>query len=195
MDYNNAILIGFKNGSPYNEIARKIYLGYPTCAFIGNEEREFDILNKIATYFKVSYNTVQVVGSAKVGFSCHKDNIFNSETSDLDIAIIDKDLFLYYVEHSFEITRGYRDLNKFPTNEQGHLLYEEYIKYIAKGIFRPDLMPSGDKKAEWRSFFTKLSTENNDLFKSINSGIYSTTYFFENKQRSNISSYKIRRGL
>lgn len=195
MDHDNAIQIGLKNGSPHNEIARKIYLGYPTCAFIGNEEREFEILNKIANYFNVSYNTIQVVGSAKLGFSCHKDNVFNSKTSDLDIAIIDKDLFLKYVEIGYDITRGYRDLTKFPTNNKDQLLHQEYFNYIAKGIFRPDLMPYGEKKAEWRSFFTKLSTKNSDLFKSINAGIYSTAYFFEYKQKSSISSFKSRRGL
>jgi len=195
MDHSDAIKIGLKSGHTHTEIARKVYLGYPTSAFIGNEELEYLIINKISKYFQIPYSNVQVVGSAKLGFSCHKENKFNPATSDLDIAIINKDLFFKYIEIVYEKTNGYGDQSGFPKNEFGVSRYGEYIKYIARGIFRPDLMPSCMKKAEWRTFFTQLSAQHSSYFKSINCGIYSTEFFFESKQKNNISEYKSRSGL
>ncbi len=188
MNYTESIEKGLTEKKSHREIVRKIFLSFPTSAFIGNEERQFCVLNEIALYFRVPLNSIQIVGSAKTGRSFHKDSVFTSENSDLDVAIIDSNLFLRYSEFVFNQTKGFRDRSNFPIRD-GRSVYAQYRHYISKGIFRPDLMPSGKKRGNWNRFFGKLSSNNKDLFKSINAGIYLSEMFFEYKQSKIIEDF------
>ena len=179
---------GIESNRPHNEIIRKVYLTYPTMALIGDEERQFNILNEISEYFNIPINNIQVAGSAKTGMSFHKNTPFTPTFSDLDIAIIDADLFRFYTEYIFKTTNGYNDRSSFPIRD-GRSTFNEYSTYLSKGIFRPDLMPSSRKRANWFEFFGRLSTKHKDLFKSINAGIYISQIFFEHKQCSIINDY------
>ncbi|WP_420578633.1 hypothetical protein [Ekhidna sp.] len=188
MNYIQSIEKGLKERRSHREIVRKIFLSFPTKVFIGNEERQFTIIDNIAFYFQIPLNSVQIVGSAKTGRSFHKNSTFNSQNSDLDVAIIDSSLFLKYSEYVFNQTKGFRDRSDFPIRD-GRSTYEEYRQYLARGIFRPDLMPTGKKRANWNKFFGKLSSKNKDMFKSINAGIYFSEMFFEYKQTKVIENY------
>jgi len=188
MNHLDALKNGIKLKSHHNEIVREIYLTYPTFALIGKEERQYRILNEISEYFKIPIMNIHVVGSAKTGYSFHKKTDFNSKTSDLDIAIIDSHLFVAYTEWVFKITNGFKNRVGFSKHD-GKSNYDQYRGCIAKGIFRPDLMPTGDKRVEWMKFFGTLSSKNKDIFKSINAGIYLSQAFFEYKQISNIEQY------
>ena len=189
MTHLESIDQGLTENRPYNEIARKVYLTYPTNALVGNEEREFKILNEISEHFNVPIMNIQVAGSAKTGFSFHKKTLFDAINSDLDIAIIDTNLFLNYSEWVFKNTNGYTDRSSFPINEDGQSTFKQYTNCVSKGIFRPDLMPVGKKRLKWIKFFGQLSYKNKDLFKSINAGLYFSQTFFEFKQISNINEY------
>lgn len=188
MTYLESIDEGLKIKTPHNEIVRKIYLTYPTSALIGNEERQYSILNEISEYFNVPIMNIQVAGSAKTGYSFHKRKYFDNITSDLDVAIIDPNLFTTYTGWVFKATNGYSNRADFPLID-GISSYSQYLSCVSKGIFRPDLMPTGKKRLNWLKFFGQLSTKNKDLFKSINAGIYLSQTFFEFKQVSNISEY------
>ncbi|MEM0575658.1 hypothetical protein [Flavobacterium polysaccharolyticum] len=188
MTHLESIDEGLKSNKPHNEIVRKIYLTYPTSALIGNEERQFQILNEISEYFSIPIMNVQVVGSSKTGYSFHKKTTFSFLKSDLDIAIIDGNLFQHYTECVFKSTNGFTDRTGFPFYD-GKSTYQQYVNCVAKGIFRPDLMPTGKKRLNWLKFFGQLSSKNKDLFKSINAGIYLSQTFFEYKQTSNINEY------
>lgn len=188
MTHLESIDEGLKANKPHNEIVRKIYLTYPTSVLIGKEERQFQILNEISEYFIVPIMNIQVVGSSKTGYSFHKRTTFNSATSDLDVAIIDSNLFQHYTEWVFKNTSGFTDRTGFPILN-GKSTYQQYVNAVAKGIFRPDLMPTGKKRLNWSKFFGQLSSKNKDLFKSINAGIYLSQTFFEFKQASNINEY------
>ncbi len=188
MTHLESIDEGLKIKIPHNEIVRKIYLTYPTSGLVGNEERQYSILNEISEYFNVPIMNIQVVGSAKTGYSFHKRKYFDNKTSDLDVAIIDPNLFTTYTEWVFKATNGYSNRADFPLIE-GISSYRQYVSCVSKGIFRPDLMPTGKKRLNWLKFFGQLSTKNKDLFKSINAGIYLSQTFFEFKQVSNISEY------
>ncbi len=187
---NNIIDLCIKNGDSTNTIVRKIFLGYPTKVFVGKEDRQFEIIQEICKFFNVPYNTIQVVGSAKIGHSYFKNKDFDAARSDLDIAVIDKDLYISYMEKSFAITNGYTDNTKFTNHVRGGSNFAEYRKNLTKGFFRPDLMPDCKEKADWRTFFHSLSTTNKDLFVSINAGIYLNQVFFESKQKATIDQYK-----
>lgn len=183
--YNSAITRDHKSNKSKELIVRKIYLGYPTDVFKGREDIEFEIINEISGFFKVPYNSIQVAGSAKTGYSYHKERNFVEKESDLDIAIISQDLFLKYSEIVFGITKGFSNLSSFSKQKD----FRDYKEYIAKGIFRPDLMPFGPEKKEWFKFFNGLSRKHFEIFKNINAGIYISQTFFEFKQLDNIERY------
>lgn len=187
MNYFEAIKAGADARTSYTEIARKIFLTYPTHAFVGNEELQYSVYNEIAIFFDIPISAVHVAGSAKIGKSIHKGRDFMPGTSDLDIAIIDMRLFTRYMEHVCKISKNYSDLTQFPVINNFSTC-EAYLRYLSKGIFRPDLMVFGQERAKINNFFGTLSSRYSDLFSSINSSIYLSEIFFQNKQRSVITN-------
>jgi len=188
MNHLDAIDVGLDAHTPYHEIARKVYLTYPTKAFVGDEERQYEILNEISQFFRIPITCVQVAGSAKTGRSFHKGTDFTLGESDLDVAIIDAGLYIHYTEIVLSAAKGYSDRSGFPI-KNGRSTFNEYTEYLAKGLFRPDLMCTGQARAEWMAFFGKLSARHGEIFKSISAAIYLSQAFFENKQRSAVKNY------
>ncbi len=188
--YNAGIKIGIEKRQNLDLISRKIYLAFPTYAFIKKEEVEFEILNAVSEHFQIPFLSVNVAGSSKTGFSYCKSHPFKAGTSDLDIAIIDKDLFTQYNEIVLKLTKGFKDLSSFRRTQDGDSNFSSYKNYITKGIFRPDLMPSSKDRRKWFQFFNKLSKQYIDLFSNINACIYLSEKFFEFKQSDNIDKYK-----
>lgn len=187
MNHLQAIDVGISSKKSYNEIARKVFLSYPTQAFIGDEDREYEILNEVAEQFRVSITSIHVAGSAKLGFSPHKKTSFTPRHSDLDLAIIDAQLFTRYMEFGLDVSRNYTDGSRFPIRD-GKSTKQTYVNYLARGIFRPDLMPIGIPRAEWTNFFGVLSKKHSALFRSISAAVYISQSCFESKQRSAISA-------
>ncbi len=187
----DSIKAGIINNEPYKLIARRVFLSFPTLAFAGKEDIEFEIRNDISEYFKVPIISIQVAGSSKTGYSPYKKREFISGESDLDIAVINNDLFNKYSEISHKATKGYTDLSKFPINRKTS---ENEINYFLNSLnnsfFRPDLMPNSSSKTEWFAYFNKLSNKYFKIFKSINAGIYASEYYFESKQVDCIQKFK-----
>lgn len=187
MDHIEAIDAGLAANRPHNEIARKVFLTYPTKAFIGDEERQFEILNNVSEHFQIPITCIHTVGSAKLGHSLHKNTAFTLNQSDLDLAIIDSPLFAKYLQIGLKLSKGYTDRTCFSTRH-GISVEAEYLHYLARGIFRPDLMPVGVEKAAWGNFFGKLSSRHIGVFSSITATIYLSQGCFESKQRSAIKA-------
>lgn len=87
------------------------------------------------------------------------------------------------------MTKGYSDQSNFPRIE-GRSVFPRYRECLSFGLFRPDFMPPSKLKSDWFNFFRKLSAGHIKLFKNINAALYSTTFFFEAKQISNIELYQ-----
>ena len=182
-DYLKAIKSDLANNVVYSEIARRIYLSYPTFSFDGKPDREFDIKNRISTKFNVDIFSIHFAGSGKTGESYHKENKFRAGDSDLDAAIISHRLYLQYLEESIAATDGFRDLSAY------NGLTDDYKKFQQKlccGILMPEFMPSCRLKSEWLKFFDNLSYGNTDLFRDINCWIYSSQKIYEWKFSSTI---------
>lgn len=58
MNHIESIDKGIAEKKTHLEIVRKVYLTYPTKAFIDNEERQFEILNEISNFFKIPINHI-----------------------------------------------------------------------------------------------------------------------------------------
>lgn len=187
MSYLAAIDRDIESKVPHEETVRKVYLSYPTFAFQDKDDLKYEIFNEISKFFGVPFTSIQITGSGQIGRSLHKKRDFQEKTSDLDVAIINSSLFIQYMEIVSNETNGYRDVSKFPIDiDNGGTVKQQYLAYLGKGIFRPDLMPSCKKRADIRSFFGRLSTKHSNIFKSINAGIYLSECFFEKKQRTAI---------
>lgn len=187
--YIQGIKKGIENGFRDEVISRKIYITYPTFAFKDNCEMEFELLNSISCEFKIQISSIQVVGSSKTGYSFYKNKSFEPGKSDLDVAIIDPILFQRYCEIVMKEANGFTDLSNFKKTSEAND-YNSYKNYLAKGIFRPDFMPTCEAKRRWFNFFNKLSQRYNNLFSDINAGIYFSQVFFEYKQAESINFYK-----
>lgn len=194
MEHLASIQASLEKRTSHSDIVRKIFLSYPTKVFVGDEERQYLIFNEVSDFFGVSIIAVQVAGSAKTGRSFHKNRDFKPGESDLDLAIIDPDIFRKYMEMVFRVTRGYSDRTGFPVRD-GKSSVDEYFSYLQRGIFRADLMPSCNGRAEWNQFFGRLSARHGDVFKSINAVVYMSQAFFEAKQRSVIRSFLDNRAI
>lgn len=194
MNHIDAINTEIDAKKPYRDIIRKVFLTFPTHALVGFEDQQFEILDEIRSHFSVPIGSIHAVGSAKIGRSLHKNTPFQPGISDLDLAIVDSNLYLEFVEHVFRLTKGYGDRSGF-TKRRGSSTANQYIEYTSKGIFRADLMPSDPKRAMWYEFFGNLSKKHTNLFRSISCCIYLSEVFYENKQISALRKHIEGRGI
>jgi hypothetical protein len=164
--------------------ARKIYLSYVTEALKDDPEAEFSIRDSISKFFGTGIHCVQIAGSAKTGFSFHQNREFIEGESDLDIAIISSDLYVYYSELISYETKEYTDLGGFGRTKSkiGHdvIMKDNMARY---GMILMKLLPRCNERVRISNFFDKLSKDHSRKFREVNAAIYASAYFFEIKQK------------
>jgi len=175
-----------KRGDSEITIIRRIYCFNSSPIFIEYKDIGFSIIDKVCKRFLIPFRSVHIAGSAQTGYSYFKNKDFTMKDSDLDLAIVDADLFKMYFEKVYKETNGFTDLTKFQNSNQSN----SFQSYIMKGYFRPDLMPACMAKQKWFKFFNELTAEYVDVFSNINCGIYLSEKFFEGKQIPIISKFK-----
>lgn len=130
----------------HDDILKKLYFSVPTFAFENDCHKQYEIINEISCELNIPYYNIHVTGSAKLGVSLHKKTSFNQQSSDLDIAIIDKDLFIDLSEKIFYETLSFSDMKNFRRHRDGTSHGELYKAYLQKGIVMTNYMPSGETK-------------------------------------------------
>jgi len=108
--------------------------------------------------------------------------LFNAQTSDLDLAIIDKDYFLKLGNLVQQKTMDFQDLTKFPVLSGIPDVPQLYKDNYCKGFIHVFMLPACDEKRKIRDYFTALSKTHHDKFTDINASFYSTLQCFEKKQ-------------
>lgn len=169
-------------------ITRQVYFLLPTHAFQSDPDRHFQVYQAVADFFEVPFQSIQIVGSAKTGISLIKQTPFDPLKSDIDIAVVDQSLFMRYSEIALEISSGLTRRDVFPS-QNGRSVFNDYSRYVSKGMFRPDLMPYCPARGQWLSFFGKLSSVHSDFCAGMSAAIYASSKFFEWKQRVAIEKY------
>lgn len=182
--HREAIHRSVASGLSTEKIAKKIYLSFPTFAFIGEEDLEFDIKSSISDEFNIPLCHIHIVGSAKIGWSTFKSRPFDKTHSDLDVAIVNPELFLKNAEFVLSLTRGFADLSGFGRDAAGKSNYNFYRKSICNGIFRPDLMPACPQKADWGRRFNNISNLYRSNFAKISGFVYMSEFCLAYKQIS-----------
>lgn len=168
-------------------VERYIWFGTPAI-FSDCEQKYYELKREISTQFPVkSKNNIIVVGSAKLGFSIAPRKRFRDirDESDIDVAIIDEELFDSYWERLFEF-----NINVKSRSEKEEDLYQKFLQYFFKGWLRPDLFPFNFKgKGEWFDFFNRISYKKYDKRK-VAAAIYKNEYFFKKYHEKNIKDLR-----
>lgn len=171
------------------DISRRIYLSYSTEVFKWDQELEFYIKDEISKYFKIPFSSIEIAGSWKTGISFYKGTKFTPWSSDLDIAIISPKLFWEFHEKIYEVTSWFSDLTWFKLHKWNPS-HATFIHNFNKWYINPIFMPKCRLKSDWINFFNWLSSKYFTTFKSISWCIYSSEFFFEDKQLLCIRKYK-----
>lgn len=192
MDYKKALDTAKNSGVSATTMARKVFLSFPTHVFAKDQDLEFELIDKVARFFKVPFAGVQIVGSAKTGFSLIKNTDFDSIRSDLDIALIDRELFGKFWEIAFNRSDGFQ-LGAFQlvgqNKEDATARRKRFLKFLQRGILSPDFFPQCVERAELESQFRDLSQGYSMHFARISAYIYASETFFEAKQKDAVDHY------
>lgn len=189
MEIIESLKAGLAAGETENDLARKVFLSYQTLIFKDKQDIEFLIKNSIKENLNVPFLSIQVTGSSKTGISFFKKTKFTPGSSDLDVSIINLELYNRLLEVVHNITKGFTDLSVFPSFH-GKPSNKQFINNLKKGFINPVFMPDCEEKSKWLDFFRSLSNDYFRLFKDINGAVYSSEYFFECKQVECIEEFK-----
>lgn len=137
---------------------RRALHGTPA-VFNGNEDAYYEFRKRIANKFGISFHEVFITGSAKLGFSPHKNKLFDYD-SDIDVAIISATLYDRIMSFIHDYQMGLRENRKAVTYEELKG-YHRFLEYGAIGWMRPDLLPTSfrviELKRDWFDFFDSIS--------------------------------------
>lgn len=157
-EFNDNLKVADDQDKRLKFVQKFLFHGTPF-VFQGRESDYFEFRNRIANKFNVGFHEVFIVGSAKLGFSYHKDTEFDYD-SDIDVVIVNEKLFeeFYFkiTEYQYTLDRLYRTVNMKELK-----IYSEFLRYLVKGWMRPDKLPTSFQvnllKSEWFDFFASLS--------------------------------------
>jgi predicted nucleotidyltransferase len=163
--------------------------------FANRESEHYSFQKKIATKFGINFGDVLIVGSAKLGFSPRKRKQFDLD-SDIDIAIVSKDLFDRTMTYIAEYQMGLR-ANRPAVSYDELKLYHKFLEYVAIGWIRPDKLPSSfqikELKKEWFDFFNAISNGKSEAGNyQISAGVFKSLVDLERYLMSDLRSLKIR---
>lgn len=192
MNYRDVFQKDLFDASDLSSLVTKYFFLHPTCSFEGRYDEALQIVTMISSRLKIPVNNIYFSGSAKLGFSLHKNTDFRQGISDLDVAIIDPNLFALWLQEAILKSNSYTNANAFPPQlrslgKTGKTAAEMFQSYASKGIIHPGLMPQCELKQNWVGFFEDLSMKNRSLFKNISGFIYLSENCFRQKQIRSLS--------
>lgn len=175
------------------EVVRKYILHGLPIVFEHRENDYFEFRNTIAKNFNIGFHEVFIVGSAKLGYSYHKDSVFSME-SDIDVVIVCENLFDEFYEQICEFQYTV-DKGRFVLNQYEKDRYNQFLYYMAKGWIRPDKIPERFKlkqiKNEWFSFFKSISYGKSSVGDyKVSGGLFKNYKFLERYYTSSLMSIK-----
>lgn len=167
--------------------ARRLFIDKAPHALVNNERELLDIKSNIAQHFDCDYTRIFFCGSAQLGFSPRKDKNFSSTSSDLDVAIIDPDLFQKVWQDLLAFSRAFNEQNIFPKHTRVDAVREMIAK---RGLIHLHDMPLKGQFIKDKAFIQKISSRHTNLFKSINVSFYLNEYAFVWKQASIFADFE-----
>lgn len=193
-DYRRNLTENKTRSTSTGEMARKLYLSYPTCVFAEIPEVEYAVRDAASRLYSVPLTAIQVTGSAKTGFSLIKETDFDPMKSDLDLAVIDQRFFSFLWEESYIASNGFSaDRFEDPLDEKGERALGagrlRFLKYVQRGIISPYFMPASQLRAELLRDVARLGADHRKNFKKITVFFYASEFFFHSKQEDSINKH------
>lgn len=188
----DSILLRCENEEEILDFARKYIIHGIPYVFEEREDEFFEFKNRISKHFNIDYYQVYIVGSGKLGFSYLKGTDFSYD-SDIDVAIVSEELYDRYLRHvrkfQYDMERSRERLV-----ERDYSNYVKFLKYMAKGWMRPDLLPTTieglDIKTEWFDFFKSISYGNSEVGNyKVSAGVYKNYNFLEYYTTNGLNEY------
>ena len=173
-----------KQGQTAEQIASRIYETYPAKAFekIHNWDLQHAIKRAVADELNVPITSILISGSAQLGESIHSPKMFDPQTSDLDLAIVDKENFLKLGALVQRETKDFLDLTKFPKLQNINNVSQLYKDNYCKGFIHTFMIPPSEEKRKIVDFFGKLTIKHQTKFTEISASFYASLQSFETKQ-------------
>ena len=186
------LLMSCNNDEDILDFARKYIIHGTPYVFKEKEEDFFEFRNRIGKHFEVNYYQVYIVGSAKLGFSYMKGAEFNYD-SDIDVAIVSEELYDRYLKY-FRKFQYDLERSKERLVEIEYKNYIKFLRYMAKGWMRPDLLPMKlegiDLKTNWFNFFKMISYDRSEVGNyKVSAGVYKNYNYLEYYTINSLKNY------
>lgn len=160
----------------YRVVREHILSGDPVC-FKGNKETLWNLKERVSTEFGLNIKSIEIVGSAKLGFSLNPNRmgqIFN-KNSDIDLLIVSSRLFDFSWYELLKLDFQYYHLSE---KEKGFL--NECYETIHRGYISPERIPKKSKfSGNFWSFFNSMSTMSEFENRKIRARIFKSWDFAE----------------
>lgn len=193
MDYKKILADNKTAKTSSGDMAKKLYLSFPTDVFRNAAEVEFEIINRVANQYRVPISSVHIIGSAKTGFSLIKGTQFKPSISDLDLAIVDSNCFKDIWEEAHLISNGFsadRFQDPVVRGERNvGIGQERFLSYIQRGIIAPEFLPTGRLRSEILQNNQRIGSNYTRLFGKISVFFYLSEFFFKIKLQETINKY------
>ncbi|HBL8239553.1 TPA: hypothetical protein LTU01_002871, partial [Listeria monocytogenes] len=171
-----------------DEFIQKLFFLHPTLKV--DVDLLHQIIKQINNRLNIPYHDIKVIGSSHTGFSfidksrTNKVKFYDdNKPSDIDIAIINSDLFVDVLEKTVKKTDNYTNNTYF--SKQDSVNY--FKRNISSGFIRPDSIGCDETRNMWLDFFSDLS---NDYDLKISGAIYLNETFFLERIKNQLHKFK-----
>ena len=145
------------------------------------------IIKETSLHFEIPYHHIKVIGSAHMGFSFIDKNKndkvkYYDQKSDIDIAIINADLFISTHKKTFIATEAFTNNVSFKTPQSS----KYYRENVPHGFIRPDSIACIEEREKWLNFFHNLSKDSNII---ISGALYLDETFFIARLKKSLTKF------
>lgn len=148
--------------------------------FYDKKDIYLEIKDVLADELNTPISMVRICGSAYWGHSFVNDTPFRPAESDLDVALINPQLFVACLSEVRQLTRNFSNLTFFRGAQTIPITFQDYA--YKKGIIRVDLMPLTKIKRNLDSVSDAVSRKYINHFSKISFMIYDSEHSFTVKQ-------------
>ena len=152
-----------------------LFASKPIC-FAKNEALVWEIRRRISEYFDIPTRNLEIVGSAKLGFSLSDERFGKpyNNSSDIDIVIVSPELFAQFWNDLL-----YFDNRYYSLSTEQRLNLEDSYSTVHKGYLSPDKLPKSERKEIWWKLFNELSNKPKFEYRKIRGRLFLSWKFVE----------------
>jgi hypothetical protein len=159
------------------DIVKELILGNEPICFNGDKEKVKLLLESISTGLDLNPKCIEIVGSAKLGFSLNPFRLGQafSDKSDIDVLVVSNDIFDTAWKDLLKLDFSY---HKLKVKDRDFL--NECYETIHRGYVSPDKLPIiSDFRKFWWGVFDKISNQRVFEYRKIRGRLFKSWDFAE----------------